>query len=639
MKLFSCLLGLLLVTLLSACGGGGGGGGVVTPSALTYSNTAPAYTVGVAISSDTPSSSGGAVSSYSISPALPAGLTLNTSTGVISGTPSAASAATSYTVTASNAGGSATASVSITVNNAFVAPSALAYSASAPVYAVGAAISTNTPSSSGDAVTSYAVSPALPEGLSLNTVTGVITGTPTSASVATSYTVTASNVGGSSTATLSITVAAGGGLGGLNPAFGGGKGFVTHDGAAGGTGNDVGQIIRRDSSGRLLVAGYSTEANGAMDMALWRYNANGSLDTTFNGQGFLTDKGISWNGNAQTVGLGLGIDSQGRIVVAGYSLTDTASGVWMTVVWRYLPDGTRDLSFNGVGIANYPIGQMQSAGTTLAIDASDRIVIGGFAWNGSSWDAMFCRYTADGFLDTSFAGVGYTVHNGAAGGNGEEMVQTLVLDGTGRIVATGGSANSAGHTDLVIWRYNTDGSLDTSFNGTGFVTREHDGGVHGQDTGHGITLDASGRIVVSGWQPNAAGDDDFAIWRYNANGSIDTSFNGTGVLTQNGAAGGSGTDWGFGVAIDSAGRILASGTTANAAGDRDMAVWRFNANGTFDTSFGGKGWVTFGGSAGGTNGNDSSKAMLIDGAGHLVITGSSTNAAGNGDMTIWSLMP
>ncbi len=119
MKYFSCLLGLLLAILLSACGGSGGSGGgagsggVGTPSALSYSTSAPVYTVGVAITTNSPSSSGGAVTSYAVSPALPAGLSLNTVTGVISGTPSSASAATNYTVTASNAGGSATTTLSI----------------------------------------------------------------------------------------------------------------------------------------------------------------------------------------------------------------------------------------------------------------------------------------------------------------------------------------------------------------------------------------------------------------------------------------------------------------------------------------------------------------------------------------------
>ena len=90
----------------------------VAPSALTYSTNPATYTNGTTITNNTPTNSGGAVVSYSVSPALPTGLTLSTSTGVISGTPTVVVAATNYTVTATNTGGSTTASVNITIASA-----------------------------------------------------------------------------------------------------------------------------------------------------------------------------------------------------------------------------------------------------------------------------------------------------------------------------------------------------------------------------------------------------------------------------------------------------------------------------------------------------------------------------------------
>ena len=176
----------------------------VAPSALTYSVNPAVYTKGTAIAANTPSSSGGAVVSYSVSPALPAGLGLNTTTGVITGTPTAVTATAAYTVTATNTGGSTSVGVSIRVND--VAPSALTYSSNPAVYTKGTAIATNTPSNGGGAVTSYSVAPALPAGLALNTTTGNITGTPTAVTATASYTVTASNSGGSTTVGLTLTV-------------------------------------------------------------------------------------------------------------------------------------------------------------------------------------------------------------------------------------------------------------------------------------------------------------------------------------------------------------------------------------------------------------------------------------------------
>ena len=177
----------------------------VAPSALTYATNPAVYTVGTAITDNVPSSTGGAVVTYSISPSLPAGLSLDTGSGVISGTPGVSSAATDYTVTATNSGGSATVTVSITVNND-VAPSALSYATNPAVYTVGTAITDNSPSSTGGAVVSYSISPALPAGLGLDTGSGVISGTPTELSAEADYTVTATNTGGSATVSLTITV-------------------------------------------------------------------------------------------------------------------------------------------------------------------------------------------------------------------------------------------------------------------------------------------------------------------------------------------------------------------------------------------------------------------------------------------------
>jgi len=200
-------LGLFLTAgllLLCGCGGGSSPVPIQAPSGLSYTTATADYTVGTAITPNSPTSSGGAVTAYSVSPALPAGLSLSTSTGIISGTPTAVAATASYTVTASNSAGSTTASLSITVNVA--APAGLAYTTGTAVYTVGTPIPANSPTSSGGAVTAYSVSPDLPAGLSMDDDTGIITGTPTAVTAKASYTVTASNLTGSATATLTITV-------------------------------------------------------------------------------------------------------------------------------------------------------------------------------------------------------------------------------------------------------------------------------------------------------------------------------------------------------------------------------------------------------------------------------------------------
>jgi hypothetical protein len=176
------------------------------PPNLTYATTNAVYTKGTAITPDTPSNGGGAVTSYVVAPALPAGLSLNPATGVISGTPTAVVAQATYTVTASNAGGSSGARLSITVND--VAPSGLTYSVNPAVYAVNASISPNVPiwSTAGGTPTSFSVLGLLPFGLSLDPATGVISGTPQAQAAQGPYTITASNTGGNTSTTLTLTV-------------------------------------------------------------------------------------------------------------------------------------------------------------------------------------------------------------------------------------------------------------------------------------------------------------------------------------------------------------------------------------------------------------------------------------------------
>jgi hypothetical protein len=198
----------VLVSGLAGCSSGNGGSNppapapVPAPSALSYP-TPPTLTRGTAMATLNPTVTG-TVTTYSVSPALPAGIAINAGSGAISGTPTAVAAAANYTVTAANATGSTTFAVAITVND--TAP-AFTYPQTSYTFTMGVAIANITPASTGGAAVTWAVDPALPAGLSLNTTSGVISGTPTVATVATNYQVTATNTGGSTDVDVSITIA------------------------------------------------------------------------------------------------------------------------------------------------------------------------------------------------------------------------------------------------------------------------------------------------------------------------------------------------------------------------------------------------------------------------------------------------
>ena len=130
-------------------------------------------------------------------------MSLDTSTGSISGTPTAVTSSATYTITATNTGGTDTATMTIVVND--IAP-AITYSPNSLTLTKGTAMTTITVTSTGGAVVSYSVSPSLPSGLSLDTSTGAISGTPTAITSSASYTITATNTGGTDTATVTIVV-------------------------------------------------------------------------------------------------------------------------------------------------------------------------------------------------------------------------------------------------------------------------------------------------------------------------------------------------------------------------------------------------------------------------------------------------
>ena len=171
------------------------------PPVITYS-TPDVFTVGTAITALRPTNTGGAATSYSVSPGLPASLALNTTTGVITGTPTTTSAATNYMIAATNAAGTGYFTVNIDI---IKNPAPVITYTTPDIFTVGTSVSL-APTNSGGTAASYSISPALPAGLLFNTSTGVISGTPTGSSPQTNYVITGTNAYGSGTFTISIVV-------------------------------------------------------------------------------------------------------------------------------------------------------------------------------------------------------------------------------------------------------------------------------------------------------------------------------------------------------------------------------------------------------------------------------------------------
>jgi uncharacterized delta-60 repeat protein len=417
--------------------------------------------------------------------------------------------------------------------------------------------------------------------------------------------------------------------------FGAPNGFIVYDGNV--NKGDYGNAIALDSGGKILVTGFSGNSSNNFDMALWRYNADGTLDTTFNSDGVITHDGAAGL-NSDDYAYAIAIDSNGKILVAGSSY-NLFYNIDM-VIWRYTSTGALDTTFDTDGIVFHNSANginSDDYGYAIAINAGGKILVAGSSKYSSSDDTAIAiwRYTSTGALDTAFGlPNGFVIHRKTAGGNGDDEGCATVTDAQGRILVTGSSHNISDYDDMVIWRYNGDGTLDTTF-GTGGVV-SYNGVEDDDDRGYAITVTAQGKILVAG-SIYASSGGDMAIWRYNDDGTPDTTFDSDGVVTHTSAAGAVGfsPDCGNAIAIDAQGKILVTGESLNTAGNYDMVIWRYTADGTLDTTFDSDGVVTHTNAAGGTNKSDYGRVITIDADGKILVAGYSGNSSNNNDMIIY----
>ena len=369
-----------------------------------------------------------------------------------------------------------------------------------------------------------------------------------------------------------------------------------------------GAAVATQSDGKLVVAG-STNAGGRdRNFLVARYRPNGTLDTSFGDDGLVATDIAS---HSDDVANAVAIQANGKIVVAGRSNPD---GLDDLAIARYNADGSLDTSFDGDGVAIADLlGSDEADG--VAIQADGKIVVAGATFESATAQFLVARYNSSGTPDPSFAGDGFAV--GGPGGSGEKA-QAIAIQTDGKIVAAGTSSG-----DFAVERYNPNGTPDAGFGGgDGVVTTSFDTGGFSADEGRAMVLEASGQIVVAG-KDQAQGNvgSDFAVARYNSDGSPDTSFDGDGRLITDF---GSGKDLASGIAVEASGRISVVGETRSAGGFGDFALAVYAPSGALDSSFDGDGRLTvdFGAT------DDSANAIALQ-AGRIIAVGES-----NGDIAL-----
>jgi uncharacterized delta-60 repeat protein len=318
-------------------------------------------------------------------------------------------------------------------------------------------------------------------------------------------------------------------------------------------GNDEANAVALDGD-KILVAGHSEN-----NFAIARYNANGTLDNSFSGDGMETTVigSSSW-------GNGVAVQANGKIVVGGAARDDGTS----FAVARYNDDGSLDLTFDDDGIqttqTNPSIHGDEDYGHAVAIQADQKIVVAG---ESGSHEFAVVRYNSDGSLDTSFSGDG--IQTTAIGVRAAGVGLAIGRDG---IVVAGSAAFDDESSDLAVVRYDAFGEPDHAFSGDGVQTTHHGSYTYG----NGLALQLDGRIVVGG-VTTQAGEVDFALARYDADGTPDGTLSGDGFQTTDFGSG----DVAFGTAVGPDAKIVLAGVTY---GSGDFAVARYNTDGSLDAT-------------------------------------------------------
>lgn len=394
-----------------------------------------------------------------------------------------------------------------------------------------------------------------------------------------------------------------------------------------------------------MSAAAAGEANA--DFVVARFNADGSPDSTFNVTGRVTTdfEGLNDFGND------VALQPDGRIVVVGTAtkLTDFGGFSVPTAhigVARYNTDGTLDETF---GTKGKLVVEGSGTGQAIKVVPNSKILVAGALLNAEQFDSEFAliRLNANGSFDSEFSGDGIalTDFDGEEDSDSLDVPFDLIYQANTNkiiVVGTSGLVESQLQNDFAVARYNATGTLDNSFGAGGTVRTDISGGFDGAT---GVAIQTDGKIVLVGTDGLAESEDtpDFAVVRYNTNGSLDETFDTDGKLITDFSGGDDGAS---SVVIQADGKIVVAGgaqitrrlTTretpqGGSSDDADMAIARYTTTGALDETFGDLGKLTIDFFGYGDGASD----MVRLSNGNLLLVGEAgkqSSYRGNGDRTL-----
>jgi uncharacterized delta-60 repeat protein len=358
--------------------------------------------------------------------------------------------------------------------------------------------------------------------------------------------------------------------------------------------------------------------------------ADGDLDPTFGTGGMvMTDLNHSTD-----IANAVAIQPDGKLVVVGQTYKQNDFSGEDFVATRYNPDGTLDTTFGRGGKVRTDFPGLAAVPSSVVIQPDGKIVVAGGAFPLFTFLGNFelVRYNPNGSLDRSFGNGGIVTTNFPEG----SYAFAVALQADGKIIATGTVfvdfiPGESSNTDFALARYNPDGTPDATFGNGGQVSTDFFGL---EDDAFSVLIQSDGKIIAVGSANNPATYYDFAAVRYLSNGTIDTTFGvGGKVSTDFGAQN---FDRAHSAALQSDGRIVAAGfAISQNGGVQNFAVARYTSNGVLDTTFSGDGktQIDFGSCC------QSAYQVLLQSNGKIVTVGYANTESSDSDFLVARLNP
>ena len=332
------------------------------------------------------------------------------------------------------------------------------------------------------------------------------------------------------------------------------------------------------SDGRIIAVGGNSTTQG---FSVARFNTDGTLDNSFGEAGKVV---TAFNDFAFAQAVALQVD--GKIVAAG--VANNSSGTREFALVRYLPDGQLDSTFGPGGRVTTNFSSGGDEAHAVVIQPDGRILAAGRA----NEEFGLSRYNSDGTLDSSF-GISGKVTLDFDGF--PDAAQAVALQADGKILVAGQIVRQLQspiglRQRFGVARFNADGTLDSSFGSSGKVITAFNNNEFLDAEAFAIAVQADGRFVVGGWTTGPQGGSDFALARYNVDGSLDPTFGSLGRVTTDFSN--MGNDKIEALALQPDGKIIAAGFSDLRISSDLFALTRYNPNGTLDSGFGVNGKVT-----------------------------------------------